>query len=172
MNQYPVDHYNAARPSEDRPAGRWGNYRFDHCQTLNDLLPPDGDYSGLNTKTGNTARIYNCRNKHQLAKRIAWDFLAAVLDHVIDTGDHYLLPAGDNSLLRVVAMPPTAAEMLIRQKRYRMNDPWATQGRFYQLRLELGRYGRRRVKGVYVDMGRYHRLCRLIATQQVAYDLS
>jgi hypothetical protein len=173
--RYPLTTHAPARPSAEQPAGRWGRYRFDHCYTLDDLLPPTGEaYAGLTSVSGlNTARAHKARSKRELAKRICLDFVALVLDDLIATGDHYQLPAGSQSILRVVAMPVRRCSLLLRQRRYRMNDVFATGGRFYQFRLELGKPGQRpRVKGVYVDMGRYHELCKRIALGQVAYDLN
>lgn len=170
---YPL-HFVPGRPTAEKPAGRWGRYRFDHCLTLDDLLPAKpGAYAGLRSLSGqNTARVHKARSKRELAKRIALDFLKLVLDDLIATGDHYMLPAGKESRLRVVAMPPRKCSLLIKQKRYRMNDVFATNGRFYQFRLELGAYGKRRFKGVYVNRGRYIDICRRIALGEVAYDLS
>lgn len=172
--QYPLTKHVPARPTEDKPAGRWGRYRFDHCLTLEDLLPQQPKaYTKLTSLSGqNTARSHNARSKRELARRIALDFVALVLDDLIATGDHYQLPAGKDSRLRVVAMPVVRGQMLLAQQRYRMNDVFATHGRFYQFRLELGAFGKRRVKGVYVDRGRYIELCKRIALGQVAYDLS
>jgi hypothetical protein len=171
---------NAFSPTTYVPSGIHGiqardhqRYRDDHCRTMNDLLRTSDDFSGLVSSTGgNTAREHRCRNKHQLAKKIGYDFLGLVLDHLISTGDEYKLPVGDNSRLRIVSMSAAQSQMLYARGRYRMNDVHATGGRFYHFRLELGWRGVVRKKGVYVDMGRYYRLCRLIATGAVVYDLS
>lgn len=175
-NKYPTTYHVPARPTEEKPAGRWGKYRFDHCLNLDDLLPrtePE-NYNRLTSLSGqNTARAHRARSKRELAKRIVLDFMTLIVEDLITTGDHYYLPAGKESRLRVVAMPVRRCNMLIRQQRYRMNDVFATNGRFYQFRLELGNYGgARRFKGVYVDRGHYHDLCKRIALKKVVYDLA
>jgi len=175
---YPTTHYDPGAPL---PAGKFSKrtlkpkYDRKHCFTLDDILHAGLDYSLLqNTDGGNTTKHHKVRDRRQLAKQIGWEFLTTMLDSLIATGDHYLLPTRSYSLLRIVAAPSSITTKRFRQGRYQMVDPFAHGYRTYELKLN---YRRPNNPVIYqrfcrVDLPRYYQLAQLVNAGKVSYDLN
>ena len=148
-------------------------YRRDHCVTLNDILHQGLDYSILkNTDGSNTTKHYKVRDQRQLAKQIAWEFLTTLLDELIATGDQYLFPTRNYARLRIVAAPDSISRKRLELGRYQMVQPFATEGRTYEFRLDFKRFGHWGKRHCRVDLPRYYKLCHLVNTGQVSYDVN
>lgn len=175
---YPRGHYDRNFPvANDKFTKRQLKPKHDtkHCWTINDILHVGLDYSLLqNTDGSNTTKHHNVRDRRQLAKQIAWEFLTTMLDDIIRTGDHCLLPTRTYSLLRIVAAPQSVTRRRFANGRYQMLDPLATDFHTYELRLDYRyRYTDRLYhRACRVDLPRYYLLAKLVNSGKVTYDLN
>lgn len=148
-------------------------YRRDHCHTMDDLLHQGLDYSLLKNRDGsNTTKTHNVRDLRQLAKQIAWEFVTTLLDELMETGDHYLLPTRNFCQLRICAAPDSISRKRLELGRYQMVDPFAHGGKTYEFRLDFKRYGYQGKRICRVDLPRYYKLCKLVNEGKVSYDLN
>lgn len=175
---YPRSHYDARQPL---PSGQFSKralkarYDTKHCWGINDLLHAGLDYSLLQNVDGsNTTKHHGVRDRRQLAKQIGWEFLTTLLDELISTGDHCLLPTQAYSLLRIVAAPPGMSRRRFEKGLYQMVDPLASDFKTYELRLNYRRPGNPVVyqRSCRIDLPRYYRLAQLVNSGQVTYDLN
>jgi len=148
-------------------------YRRDHCHKMDDILHQGLDYSLLKNLDGsNTTKYHKVRDLRQLAKQIAWEFLTTILDELIETGDHYLLPTRNFSLLRICAAPGSVSRKRLELGRYQMVNPFAHEGRTYELKLDFKKWGHKGKRVCRIDLPRYYKLCKLVNQDKVSYDLN
>ena len=175
---YPRTHYDPAAPlPKGAHSKRVLRPRYDrkHCFTMDDILHAGLDYSLLqHTGGGNVTKAHNVRDRRQLAKQIGWEFLTTVLDSIIETGDHYLLPTRSFSQLRIGPAPAELSARRFRQGRYQMAEPFAHDFRTFEMRLEYRRPNNPQIYQRFcrVDLARYYKLCDLVNRDKVNYDLN
>jgi hypothetical protein len=74
------------------------SYPIDHMVGINDLFPPEDDYSWIKGE-GNLSKQYVASDKRSLAKQVFHTFMKRALEDIVENGNSLKLPAYEASIL-------------------------------------------------------------------------
>jgi len=127
-------------------------------KNIEHIFPKTLKLSWLKGK-GNINKIYKARTKRDLAKKIFHMFMANLLDHLIETGDIFILPIPGHNYIQIEEMPDAEVRHRMQIGTYQFVDIIQSDFKIYYFVLRFASSSRTSTRVIRIDYNRYKYLC-------------